>query len=99
MVLVLGGVLVVALAIAFAAQSLASPRRRTRIILATAAAPSIVLISLTAIPAAGDESLSGFQIVVSLAMALGAFLFVGLVGAIAGSELASLARWLLHRQR
>ncbi len=99
MLLLLGGVSVAALAIAFAAQALLSPQRRTRIIFGAAAAPSIVLILLAAIPAVRDESVSWIQIVVTLAFWLCVLLYAGLVGAIAGSELASLAKWLLHRQR
>ena len=99
MVLLLGGVLVAALAIAFAAQSILSPRRRTRIIFGAAAAPSIVLILSAAISAIGAEGESWLRIVVTLALWLCAFLYAGLVGAIAGSELASLTKWLLHRRR
>lgn len=100
MELLLGGVLAAALAIAFVAQSLLSPQRRTRIIFAAAAAPSIVLIALAALAAAvAGEGVSWFWIVATLAFLLCAFLFAGLVGAIAGSELASLTKWLLRRRR
>lgn len=100
MVFLLGGVLVAALAIAFVAQSFLSPQRRTRIIFGAAAAPSIVLIVTAAIAAAVDaQGVSWFRVVVSLAFSLCALLFAGLVGAIVGSELASLTRWLLHRRR
>lgn len=96
MEVLLGATFVAALAIAFPAQLLLSPRRRTRIIFAAAGAPTLVLL-LPAIPFAPWDQ-SWFHALVSLAFALSALFIAGLFGAVAGSELASLTNWLLHRR-
>lgn len=88
---------VAALGAAFVAQWILPPRRRTRIIFAAAAAPSTLLIVAALIRAlfvGVDEG--WFRAAVSLAFSFISFMFVGLVGAIAGSELASLTRWFLR---
>jgi len=91
-------VCVAALGAAFVAQWILPPRRRTRIIFAAAAAPCTLLIVaalVTALLAGADEG--WFRAAISLAFSFIWLMFFGLVGAIAGSELASLTRWFLRR--
>ncbi len=98
--IVLGGVFASALAFAFAAQWLLEPLRRTGLILAAAAAPALVLLTIGAIWmfVAGMID-SWFDTFISFLFFLAAFLVPGLIAAILGSELASLVKWLLRRRR
>ena len=92
----------VALVIAFVAQWSLPPRRRTRIIFVSAAIPAMlpVLAALT-IPLVVQihlgTDLSWFQQSVNLLFVFMTMMFVGLVGAILGTELVSLMRWLRRR--
>ena len=95
----IGVVLVAALAIAFVAQSLLLPQRRTRIIFVAGAAPAIIPILLALVFVGREAGSTWFQAIVSLGFGLCVLLFAGVVGAIAGSELASLTKWLLRRRR
>jgi len=96
-------VTVVALVIAFVAQWALLPRRRTRIIFVSAAIPALLPIVASFIVSlvAGmriDTDLNWFQQSVNVLLFLMAMMFVGLVGAIIGTELASLLRWLRRRR-
>jgi len=84
-----------ALMAAFVGQ-LVRPARRTKTILVSAAAPSALLVIVGLALAAGESDLGLAQIVVTTGFMFLIFMFTGLVGAIIGSELASLARWLLR---
>ena len=95
----MGVVLVAALAIAFVAQSLLSPQRRARIIFVAGAAPAIIPILLALVFVGRDASSTLLQMILSLAFGLCVLLFAGMVGAIAGSELASFTNWLSRRRR
>ena len=99
MEVVMGVVLVAALAIAFVAQSLLSPQRRTRIIFVAAAAAAIIPMMMALVFIGPDAGSTWFQTVLSLAFGLCVLLFAGVAGAIAGAELASLTNWLLRRRR
>lgn len=97
MLLLLTGVAAAALAIAFGAQWAVSPLRRTSIIFAAAGVPTLaltLLISLVAI-SAGEPWFRAVGVVLFALL----FMFVALVGAIAGSELATFAKRLLRRRR
>lgn len=95
-----GGVFASAMAFAFAAQWLLEPRRRTGLILAAAAAPAVVLLTIAAISAfVGGTGEPWFHTVFGFLFFLAAFLVTGLIAAILGSEVASLVKWLLRRRR
>jgi hypothetical protein len=91
-------VFVAARAPAIAAQCILPPSRRTRIIFVAAAIPSTLLIDVAfiSVPLAPAD-LGWFPIAATLVFAFLTFMFVGITGAIVGSELASLTRWLLRR--
>jgi FtsH-binding integral membrane protein len=92
-------VAVAALAGAFVAQLFVSPRRRTTIIFVAAAALPALLIGSALIYFLFDGVDDGwFRAAVGLAFLFITLLFVGIVGAIVGSELATLAKWLLRRR-
>lgn len=94
------GVAVVALAAAFVAQLFLPPRRRARIIVAAAACPSALLALLLMLPLVLLESeLDWLQRAVTLAFWFVSASVVGLIAAIIGSELASLALWLRARRK
>ncbi|WP_114955128.1 hypothetical protein [Sphingosinicella terrae] len=97
------GVSMVALVIAFVAQRVLPPRRRTRIIFVSAAIPAVhpvlaALIIPLVVQIRLDTDLSWFQQSMNLLFAFMTMMFVGLVGAILGTELASLMRWLMRRR-
>jgi hypothetical protein len=80
---------------AFLAQWIFPLYRRTKIIFSAALAPSILLITIALVGAIYVGMYDDwFQAAVSVIFFFLTFVFVGLVGAIMGSELTSLVRWL-----
>lgn len=87
----------VAAVLAFGAQWFLSPLRRTRVIFAAALVPATLPIVGALIYGIADAiDVNWLQAIISLALLFMTFLFVALVGAIIGSELASLSRRLLR---
>lgn len=94
---VLLSVSLAALMAAFVAQWLV-PTRRTKTIFAAAAAPSALLtVAMIAYAFAVGLEQSFFQAVITIAFWFIVFMFVGLVAAIVGTELASFVGWLTRR--
>ena len=91
------GVTATAFAIAFVAQWMLSPLRRARIIYAAAGIPTLALTVLLTIAVILARE-PWFRAVGVVLFAL-LFMFLGLVGAIGGSELATFAKRFLRRRR